>query len=141
MAAAAAPKSVCEPDRGEAEVADAGGLEEIEANDWAGDGKMLGDTEADDAEADCMLELGDAEPVDDGCDGYCISNFIGLHTDAEIVELEALATEEAGVNVALLMPLLLYRDAELLLPAAAPGDVVKSVNWASDEVAANEAVA
>ena len=54
-AAAAAPKSVCPtetaegepPESGDAEVADAGGLEEIDANDWAGEGNMLGETEAD----------------------------------------------------------------------------------------------
>lgn len=63
-------------------MAEAGGLEEIEANDWAGDGKMLGDTEADDG-ADCMLEFGEAEPVDDDCGGYCISNFIGLQAVTE----------------------------------------------------------
>lgn len=135
MAAAAAPKSVCEPDKGDAEVAEAGGLEEIEANDWAGDGKMLGDTEADEA-ADCMLELGDADPVDEGCDGYCISNFIGfpllLHTDAEIEELDEMAEE-----------VLLYKAAEVLLAELDVGDDVEnSLNWANDEVvAAKEAVA
>lgn len=48
----------------------------MDAKDCAGDGKMLGETDAEEA-ADCdMLELGDALPVDDAC-GYCISIFIG----------------------------------------------------------------
>lgn len=80
-------------------MAEAGGLEEIEANDWAGDGKILGDTEADDG-ADCALELGEAEPVDDGCDGYCISNFMALQpvtedeTDLLLYRSEAAAAGE-----------------------------------------------
>jgi len=42
------------------------GLAEMEANDWAGDGKMLGETEADEG-ADWMLELGEAVPVEEAC--------------------------------------------------------------------------
>lgn len=82
LATAAAPKSAAATAATAAAVADeeppaAGGLVDIEAKDCAGDGNMLGDTDAEEA-ADCdILELADALPVDDACGGYCISNFIG----------------------------------------------------------------
>lgn len=51
------------------------GLAVIEAKDWAGEGKMLGETEAEEG-ADWMLELGEAVPVEEAC-GYGISSFMG----------------------------------------------------------------
>lgn len=83
-----------------------------------------------------MLEFGEAEPVDDGCGGYCISNFIaaGLQEADEMPDLLLLNMETAAAADAVALA------AELVDEDAAVG-VTKSLGHEMFDVVGSEAVA